>query len=648
VIRGPKRASPPWAVIAASALGLLCSLSPVAWLATAARAGTAGPGHPRVVASRCFARTPATPADYQSVADTRDASFGIGDITSAVRLPDGRRFFTLGDTGYYNLGGDGHAGRLQAFGNNSAWVQSGACVDLLARGAPGTRSWLLPPQRDGSVYWPGAAVVVGPRLYVFLVRLFLDTRFGRPVGAAVAAFDLPSLELARITAIPFAAKRIYGVGAIYDGDYLFVYASQAGTCPLCFAGDMYLARVRESRIAEPDAWRYRSGNTWSADPNAATPVLEAGVSNVDVQRFGHGFLVVTKPLSIVAPDVEAWWSPAPEGPWQSLGSVFTVPEPPPSYVPGFAYHQSYTYNPIVLADEHLADGGYLASYNVNTFDAAEGTRDGRLAGPRFVSMHIPRPPAAPARVAGTPGRSPWTPTFAIDRAGRVRTLDGGSGSPRTRTTRAVAVARTPTGRGGWVAASDGDVFAFGDAASFGSMGRLHLNRPIVGIAATPTGEGYWLVASDGGIFAFGDARFFGSTGNLRLHRPILAMAATPTGAGYWLVASDGGIFTFGDAIFSGSTGASPPQWPVTGMAGTPDGRGYWLSTFDGRVFAFGDAQLAGDAPRAVFTHRVAYTVGIVSAPGGYRLVESNGDVFARGAVRAHLHIAGTTPLVAAG
>jgi len=30
------------------------------------------------------------------------------------------------------------------------------------------------------------------------------------------------------------------------------------------------------------------------------------------------------------------------------------------------------------------------------------------------------------------------------------------------------------------------------------------------MAATPDGRGYWLVASDGGIFAFGDAAFFGS------------------------------------------------------------------------------------------------------------------------------------------
>ena len=87
------------------------------------------------------------------------------------------------------------------------------------------------------------------------------------------------------------------------------------------------------------------------------------------------------------------------------------------------------------------------------------------------------------------------------------------------------------------------------------MGGLHLNQPMVGMAATPSGKGYWLVASDGGIFAFGDARFHGSMGGLHLNQPMVGMAPTPSGNGYWTVAGDGGIFSFGDAPFHGSTGS---------------------------------------------------------------------------------------------
>jgi hypothetical protein len=598
----------------------------------------------RADARHCFARAPVSVADYQSVTDRRDVNFGIGDITSVVKLPDGRRFFALGDTAYYGLNGDGSAGPLRGFGNNSAWVQSGSCVTLLGRSGPGTRSWVLPPQQDGSFYWPGASVVVGPRLYVFMQRLVMNTTFGTSVGAAVAAFDLPSLKLSRLTPIPWMAKRVFGGGAVYDGGYVYTYASQGLTCGFCFAGDMYVARVPESQIMVPSAWRFRSASSWVSDRNAATPVLRAAVSNTDVQRYGNGFLLITKTVSIIGPPVEAWWAPNPDGPWRDLGTVYSVPSPPPARVAGYSYQQAYTYNPVVLANTRLADGGLLGSYNVNSFDPADAQRDGRMFGPRFVSITVPAAPSAPPRATSSPGISPWIPTFAVDGAGRVRTLGGGAAFDRSYTAHAVAVARTPTARGGWIAAADGGVFAYGDAKFYGSMGGVRLNQPIVGMAATPTGGGYWLVARDGGIFAFGDARFYGSTGSIRLNRPIVAMSASPTGGGYWFVASDGGIFAFGDARFFGSTGGAPPGAPVSGMAATPDGRGYWLVTLAGQVYTFGDANYEGNAPPP----RSAFYIGILAAPGGYRIVDTAGNIFGRAIAQSRNRIVSPTSFVAAG
>jgi hypothetical protein len=165
----------------------------------------------------------------------------------------------------------------------------------------------------------------------------------------------------------------------------------------------------------------------------------------------------------------------------------------------------------------------------------------------------------------------------------------------------VGMAATPDGKGYWLVASDGGIFAYGDAQFHGSTGNIHLNKPIVGMAATPDGEGYWLVASDGGIFAFGDAQFHGSTGNIRLNKPVVGMAATPDGKGYWMVASDGGIFAFGDAQFHGSTGGLRLAKPIAGMASTPDGEGYWLLGADGGIFNFGDAPLDGGGPNTLFS-----------------------------------------------
>ena len=84
------------------------------------------------------------------------------------------------------------------------------------------------------------------------------------------------------------------------------------------------------------------------------------------------------------------------------------------------------------------------------------------------------------------------------------------------------------------------------------------------MATTPGGGGYWLVASDGGIFAFGDAKFSGSMGGHPLNKPIVGMAADTATGGYWEVGSDGGIFSF-NAPFYGSTGSIRLNAPITGM-----------------------------------------------------------------------------------
>ena len=150
----------------------------------------------------------------------------------------------------------------------------------------------------------------------------------------------------------------------------------------------------------------------------------------------------------------------------------------------------------------------------------------------------------------------------------------------------VGIAVTPDNQGYWMVASDGGVFAFGDAKYYGSMGGIRLNQPIVGMAPDDATGGYWLVASDGGVFSF-NAPFYGSTGAIKLNQPIVGMEAAPDGSGYRFVASDGGVFCF-NLPFVGSLGANPPPSPIAGMA--PSGNdGYWLVEHNNTVQAFGTA-----------------------------------------------------------
>jgi ribosomal protein L24E len=154
---------------------------------------------------------------------------------------------------------------------------------------------------------------------------------------------------------------------------------------------------------------------------------------------------------------------------------------------------------------------------------------------------------------------------------------------------------TPTGNGYYMVASDGGVFAFGDAVFAGSMGGRTLNRPVESLVPDPDGRGYWLVASDGGVFAF-EAPFVGAIPGVlqpgqRLNAPVSGMV--PYGNGYVLVATDGGAFVFSDQPFFGSRGDNPPAAPVLDVATTPGG--YWMLAADGEVLAFGSAKVLPSA-----------------------------------------------------
>jgi hypothetical protein len=85
------------------------------------------------------------------------------------------------------------------------------------------------------------------------------------------------------------------------------------------------------------------------------------------------------------------------------------------------------------------------------------------------------------------------------------------------------------------------------------------------MATTSDGAGYWLVGSNGEIYAFGDAANLGNGIQLAA-APIVCMAATADGGGYWLVGSNGGIYAFGDAPSLGSKAGVKLPAPIVGMA----------------------------------------------------------------------------------
>jgi hypothetical protein len=198
---------------------------------------------------------------------------------------------------------------------------------------------------------------------------------------------------------------------------------------------------------------------------------------------------------------------------------------------------------------------------------------------------------------------------------------------------------TPTAnRGGyWLVASDGGIFAFGNAGYYGSIpgsglspagsgAPRSLNAPIVGMVPSNDGGGYFMVASDGGVFAFGDARFEGSCPGIGgCNGAAVAVVPDATGNGYWVMTSTGAVYTFGDAINYGQPGTQTSN--ITSATATANGRGYWVLDGAGQVFPFGNAAaLGGMAPGTAGGFNPASAIFATSDGGGYWVVTAQGKV----------------------
>ena len=217
----------------------------------------------------------------------------------------------------------------------------------------------------------------------------------------------------------------------------------------------------------------------------------------------------------------------------------------------------------------------------------------------------------------------------------LRTFHGSTGSLQLQRP-VVGIVPTQSRSGYWLDASDGGIFAFGDAGFYGSIPGLglhpsgsglpnSLNAPIVGMVPSADGGGYFMVASDGGVFAFGDARFAGSCPGIGgCSGAAVAVMPDASGNGYWVVTATGQVYTFGDAPYYGAPGQQSA--PVTSAVRTPDGRGYWILFADGAISNYGDASNFGSPAGLLGGLDPATAIFTTSDGGGYWVASANGAV----------------------
>jgi fibronectin type 3 domain-containing protein len=340
---------------------------------------------------------------FQTYGDTSGQWSGA-DGAASVLLPDGRIVWLFSDTLIGLVNPDHSRPRSAVLVNNSMVVQDGAAlVSTLYGGSAGAPTALVRPTASDEMYWASDGIVEGSSLKVIYGR-FRKTGTGlfdfERLATTLVTFALPGLTVSSVVDLPVGTTVSWGSALLEDGGYTYIYGAEFADSGMRFA---HVARVPAGGLSGP--WQFWNGTGWS--PNAADSArLISGVhGGFGVQRVGSQYVLVTGEGNLpFSPEMVAYTSPTPTGPFSGPVHLFTAPEP------GVSPTQ-FVYDPR-LHPELARAGKLLVSYNVNTVDGDECYNDAHVCRPRFVEVDWPLPPPA-----GTVPAAPTGLTATTDETG---------------------------------------------------------------------------------------------------------------------------------------------------------------------------------------------------------------------------------------
>ncbi|MBF8188642.1 DUF4185 domain-containing protein [Nonomuraea sp. K274] len=303
------------------------------------------------------------------------------DGTYSLRLPSGQELWVFSDTFLGQVNPDGsrppvvEEGGTTVFLNNSFAVERGGRLSTIHDGTARKPTAVMPPRDANHWFWAGDATLASGivevtyqeyerygtgawdwRWHRNVVARFLPGRLEQPISV----HDLPSGH-----AVAWAS------GMLKDGGYTYVY----GVEDLGSAKYMHLARVRGQSLLGD--WEFRTaGGTWS--PNEADSArMMTGVANeYSVSKVGSGYVLITHDTTVALnPNIVAYFSCSPAGPFTGKQHVYTTPE---------TSGNIFTYN--AHAHPEVDGDGLVVSYNVNSFVNTDHYHDVSIYRPRFLDV----------------------------------------------------------------------------------------------------------------------------------------------------------------------------------------------------------------------------------------------------------------------
>ncbi|HRE00343.1 MAG TPA: hypothetical protein PLV68_03535, partial [Ilumatobacteraceae bacterium] len=228
-----------------------------------------------------------------------------------------------------------------AFTHNTAMIQEGACFTLLHRGTiarPTSFEQGTGEARLGKWFWPMGGQTFGNRVYVFWAEMQKDGYDPKPPNGLgwhpartwLAVYDVATMARVSFQAAPNSGVLpIYGYAVDSDAEYTYLFGNTFEQNLQREGGyyngphsatKMFVARVPLGRFDQP--LQYRSGDDWTYDATAATPIVQRYWAENPMQPryLGGQWVAVTK--------VDGYWGESlsvdvandPWGPWTTTES----------------------------------------------------------------------------------------------------------------------------------------------------------------------------------------------------------------------------------------------------------------------------------------------------------------------------------------
>ncbi|GAA4913776.1 hypothetical protein HD597_010522 [Nonomuraea thailandensis] len=303
------------------------------------------------------------------------------DGTYSLRLPSGKELWVFSDTFLGQVNPDGsrppvvEEGGTTVFLNNSFAVERNGRLSTIHDGTAGRPTAVMPPRDAEHWYWAGDATLAGGVVEVTYQEYerfgtgAWDWRWHRNV---VARFAQGRLERPiSVHDLPSGHGVAWASGILKDGGYTYVYGVEDLGSPKY----MHVARVKGQSLL--GRWEYlKADGTWSADEADSARMMSGVANEYSVSRVGDGYVLITHDTTeVLSPNIVAYSSCSPAGPFSGKQHVHTTPE---------TSGNIFTYN--AHAHPGIDGPGLVVSYNVNSFVNTDHYRDVTIYRPRFLDV----------------------------------------------------------------------------------------------------------------------------------------------------------------------------------------------------------------------------------------------------------------------